>query len=216
MAEIHEGRSPYLAHHFEDMEQQQEAVTLGMWLFLATEIMLFGGLFLVFQIYRINYPIGFVEAAHHLKPLVGGFNTAVLLGSSLSVALAVHAAQTGHSRRAALFLLLTIVLGATFLGIKGYEWLVDYHEGLVPGLLWLVEGETANQQYIFFSLYFVMTGLHAFHMIIGIVLVGLVALAAWRGRYNAENYEHVELIGLYWHFIDVVWVFLYPVLYLLI
>ncbi|MDQ4074997.1 MAG: cytochrome c oxidase subunit 3 family protein [Chloroflexota bacterium] len=218
MAEIHTERNPHLAHHFEDLEQQQEAVTLGMWLFLATEIMLFGGLFLVFQVYRIGYPEAFVAAAEHLQFLVAGVNTAVLLCSSFTIALAVHAAQTGNSRRAALFLLATIVLGSIFLGIKGYEWYHEYEEALVPGLRFIWEGapEHAGPAYIFFSLYFTMTGLHATHMIIGMVLLAAIAFMAWRNKFSAEYYAPVELIGLYWHFIDVVWVFLYPVLYLLI
>ena len=202
-----------LAHQFEDLEQQREADELGMWLFLATEVMFFGGMFLAYIIYRMQNEAGFAAGSHHLDATLGGINTAVLLSSSLSMALAVHAAQ--HSRRGALVVLLglTMVLGCVFLGIKFYEYHHKYEEQLVPGMAayWRLGN---NYERIFLNLYFVMTGVHAVHMVIGIGMLITLLVIALRGGMTGPRSTPVHMVGLYWHFVDIVWVYLFPFLYL--
>ena len=218
-----------LQHHFTDLEQQREASTLGMWVFLAQEVLFFGGLFTAYTVYRSQYPAAFSAASHHLSWRIGFFNTLVLIGSSLTMALGVYSAATSRKRRVVGFLLATILLGSVFLGVKYFEYgekirpcLGDgSHAGcLVPGerfdasVLHLEGVEGAHAQ-IFFSLYFGMTGLHALHMIIGFPIILAIAGLAARGRYTPEYHTPVELVGLYWHFVDIVWIFLFPLLYLI-
>jgi len=222
---------PALAHQFDTMEQQKESSTLGMWLFLVTEIMFFGGLFLCYVVYRIKNPAAFLLASNSLNVLLGGINTAVLIGSSLTMALAIWAAQVNWRRGIVIFLLATIGLGSTFLVIKGFEYHDKFVEHHVPGASFHFEPEHPNQPHIreiaakdpdlgrhasiFFSLYFIMTGLHATHMVIGIgVLIVMVVLSA-KGKYDSRYYNPLEMTGLYWHFVDIVWIFLFPLLYLL-
>jgi cytochrome c oxidase subunit 3 len=204
-----------LAHHFEDHAQQHEAASLGMWAFLVSEIMFFGGLFGAYVVYRLSFPEAFAEASHHLDVKLGGINTAVLIGSSLSMALAVRCAQLGSRRGTVLNLLLTIALGGAFIGIKIVEWSHKFHDHLVPGASFQFDGPHAQQAEIFFSLYFAMTGLHAFHMLVGFGLLGVVTWYAASGRVTRENPNLVEMTGLYWHFVDLVWIFLFPLLYLI-
>lgn len=213
----HDGHSSLVAHQFEDIEQQRESTTLGMWTFLVTEVMFFGAVFAAYIVYQLSYPAAFNEAAHHLNVLLATLNTGVLLTSSLSMALAVRAAQTGGRRMIVVFLLLTMLLGAAFLAIKGFEYYQEFEEGLIPlnGFTFHFEGVEPNHSRMFFFFYFTMTGLHALHMIIGICVMAVIAFLAWRGRFSSEYYTPVELTGLYWHFVDVVWVFLFPLLYLL-
>ena len=207
--------SPALLHHFDSAEQQKNASTLGMWLFLVTEIMFFGGLFLCYIVYRYSYPAAFVAASHELDITLGGINTAVLIGSSLTMVLAVSTAQAGSRKSLVAFLILTILLGSVFLGIKAVEYREKFVNHHVPGPSFHFEGpETAHAQ-LFFSLYFAMTGLHALHMIIGIVLLAILALRAQRGRFSAEYYTPIDMTGLYWHFVDIIWIFLFPLLYLI-
>jgi cytochrome c oxidase subunit 3 len=215
VAETHAHGHGLVAHQFEDLAQQKEADSLGMWLFLATEVLFFGALFTAYATYRYLYPAGFTEGSHHLNVPLGTFNTGVLLCSSLSVALAVHAAEQGHRRRLVILLLLTIFFGTAFLGVKAYEYYVDYHEGLIPAFNWTQTGEHAHEQELFFSLYFIMTGIHALHMIIGLAIWAVLTFMAWRGWFTPEKHIPVELVGLYWHFVDIVWVFLFPMLYLI-
>jgi len=203
-----------VAQQFDDYEQQQEASTLGMWIFLATEILFFGGLFLGYTVYRGMYPAVYGEASRRLDIVFGTINTGVLLCSSLTMAMAVHAAQLGRRKMLTLFLILTMVLGATFLGIKFYEYYQKYQENLIPGAGFEWKGVDATHASLFFVFYFVMTGMHALHMIIGIVLMATLIVLALRGKFNAIYYAPVELGGLYWHFVDIVWVFLFPLLYL--
>jgi cytochrome c oxidase subunit III len=203
------------AHQFDDLTQQHEASRLGMWTFLLTEIMFFGGLFLGYTVYRFLYPEAFAEASRHLDIWLGSINTVVLISSSLSMALAVHSAQTNELQRLVRFLLLTILLGLVFLGIKGTEYLHKFQEHLVPGANFAYPGPHARQVQLFFAFYFGMTGLHAFHMIVGIALLGVLVWQARNGRFSSDYYAPVELIGLYWHFVDIVWIFLFPLLYLL-
>jgi cytochrome c oxidase subunit 3 len=204
-----------VADHFDDFAQQYEAANLGMWTFLVTEIMFFGGMFLGYTVYRYAYPETFAQASNHLDVMLGTINTAVLIGSSLTVVMAVHAVQ--HSNRRALvgFLVLTMLLGLVFLGIKFAEYHHKFEEHLIPGWRFAYPGENANRAAIFFSFYFAMTGMHAVHMLIGIGIFLVLTFNAWRGRYSAAYHTPVELAGLYWHFVDIVWIFLFPLFYLL-
>jgi cytochrome c oxidase subunit 3 len=205
---------PALAHHFENLGEQKEASSLGMWLFIAQEVMFFGGLFLAYTVYRNVYPGAFAEASHHLDWKLGGINTAVLILSSLTMALAVRAAALGHRKQIVLFLILTVVLGSIFLGVKIVEYGDKFEHHLVPGPHFQFPGPNARPAQIFYSLYFAMTGLHALHMIIGIPILLILAWKAHRGGYGPEYHTPVEMTGLYWHFVDIVWIFLFPLLYL--
>jgi len=211
----------HVAHHFDDAEQQFEATTLGMWLFLITEVLFFGGIFAGYIIYRTKYPVAWMEGSSHLDVWLGSINTVILLCSSLAMALAVWAAQTGKRDKLFKFLLLTIVLGSAFLVIKGFEYNAKFTHHLVPveGMFHLdhphnPEVNSANVQ-LFFGFYFGMTGIHALHMVIGIGVMISLVIRARKGHFTPEYYAPVELTGLYWHFVDIVWVFLFPLLYLL-
>ena len=204
-----------LAHQFDDLEQQREAATLGMWVFLATEVLFFGVLFATYAVYRAWYPEAFSAASHDLHIWLGTINTAVLITSSLTMALAVHAAQTGERRLLLMFLVLTMILGAAFLGIKGYEYYSSFIERHVPGPRFQFEPEHFQHAQIFFSLYFIMTGLHAVHMIIGLGIMAVMLWLSWRGTISPEYCNPIEISGLYWHFVDIVWIFLFPLLYLI-
>jgi cytochrome c oxidase subunit III len=205
---------PGLLHHFDDPEQQFEASQAGMWLFLATEVLFFGGTFISYTVYREAYFDAFAQASNHLDVWLGSINTAVLIGSSLSMVLAVHSARAGQRRHIIFFLVLTMILGALFLGIKFTEYFHKYEEHLIPGLDFDFKGGNPGHAAIFFSFYFTMTGLHALHMIIGLGLLTYLAINAARGRYSPLYYTPVEITGLYWHFVDIVWIFLFPLLYL--
>jgi cytochrome c oxidase subunit 3 len=242
---------PALQHQFQTMQQQKEAAVLGMWAFLLTEILFFGGLFMAYLLYRTWYHDAFVAASTSITLSWGLINTVVLIGSSLTMALAVRAAQLSHRKATVNWLLLTMVLGAAFLGIKVIEYADKFEHHHVPGPNYIWEADhagaaageaaaadashgddavepdsahpgrgsdAANYQLhtqIFFSLYFTMTGLHALHMIIGLGLLGTIAWMAHRGRFSSEYYTPVEMSGLYWHFVDIVWIFLFPLLYLI-
>jgi cytochrome c oxidase subunit III len=209
------GHPAALAHQFDDLAQQRDAATLGMWVFLVTEVLFFGGLFMVYSVYRIMYPAAFAAASHELDVVLGSINTVVLITSSLTMALGVRAAQTGQRRLLLLLLIATMVLGATFLGIKSVEYYHKFVEHHVPGPGFVFEAEHARHAQIFFSLYFLMTGLHAVHMIIGLGIMAVMLWWSWRGTITTECYSPIEISGLYWHFVDIVWIFLFPLLYLL-
>jgi cytochrome c oxidase subunit 3 len=196
------------------MAQQQEAATLGMWIFLVTEVMFFGGLFTAYLLYRMQYPDAFRNASHHLDIFWGCFNTVVLIGSSLTMALAVHSARMSKKNAIVFWMGMTMVLGAIFLGVKAYEYTHKWHEGLVPFNFFL-SAPDAGFQRIYFSLYFAMTGLHATHMVIGMGIMLYIMAQAAKGSYTARWYTPVEIMGLYWHFVDLVWIFLFPLLYLI-
>jgi cytochrome c oxidase subunit III len=206
---------PALAHHFDNLTQQAEASTLGMWVFLVTEVLFFGGMFLVYLVYRSQYPEAFIAGSHELDVMLGTINTAVLITSSLTMALAVHAAQTGHRRTVMLLLVATMMLGAAFLGIKSVEYYHKFEEHHIPGPSFVFEKEYLQHAQLFFSLYFIMTGLHALHMIIGLGIMTWMLWWTWSGVVTAEYYSPIEISGLYWHFVDIVWIFLFPLLYLL-
>ena len=202
------------AHQFDDAAQQHEASWLGMWVFLATEVMFFGGMFMGYILYRTAYPDAFASASNHLDLWLGTINTAILICSSFTMALAVRAAQIGQNRPIIIFLILTIVLGAVFLGIKFTEYYFKFEEHLVPGSAFAFDGALVSSAEIFFSFYFAMTGMHALHMIIGLGLLTVLIVKTVRGRFSASYNTPVELVGLYWHFVDIVWIFLFPLLYL--
>ena len=210
------GGLPGLAHHFDSYEQQKESATLGMWTFLVTEILFFGGLFAAYSLYRSLYPEAFRAASHTLDIRLGAFNTAVLIGSSLTMALAVRGGQTGKPKVVFGMLLATLVLGSTFLGVKAVEYADKFHHHHVPGPSFHFEGgPDAPHAQLFFSLYFGMTGLHALHMIIGAVILVFMLRPALRGAWTPRNHNYLEGFGLYWHFVDLVWIFLFPLLYLI-
>ena len=211
---------PDLVHHFESLPAQKEAATFGMWLFLVTEVMFFGGLFLAYTIYRNLYFHAFVQSSRHLDLTLGGVNTAVLICSSLTMAMGVRSSAVSKRRATVGWLLLTVALGSVFLGIKAVEYKDKFDHHLVPGEHFQGEelhvvGDEVRQAQIFYSLYFAMTGLHATHMVIGIPIILIVAWMAHRGRFSPEYHTPVEMTGLYWHFVDIVWIFLFPLLYLI-
>lgn len=203
------------AHHFDDLEQQHEAASLGMWAFLLTEVLFFGGLFAAYAVYRGMYPEAFAHASTALDVKMGAINTFVLIGSSLSMVLAVHAGHHGKGKAIAFWLWVTIALGSVFLVIKGFEYAHKWHEHLIPGPGFAFEGVPGGHEQLFFALYFAMTGLHGFHMLIGLVLMVWLSWHALRGRFSTGNSNWIEMFGLYWHFVDLVWIFLFPLLYLL-
>ena len=208
---------PQLQHHFETLQQQAEASTLGMWIFLVTEVMFFGGLFTAYMIYRLWYPEAWAEGSRALDIQLGGFNTVVLIGSSLTMALAVRNAQTGRRNATIVQLLLTMALGLTFLVVKFFEYRDKFEHHHVPGFDFSVDqahAGIAGPMQIFFSLYFTMTGLHALHMVIGFGLMSVILWMAYKNRFSPQWYTPVEMSGLYWHFVDIVWIFLFPLLYL--
>jgi cytochrome c oxidase subunit 3 len=202
-----------LADQFDTLEQQHESSRLGLWTFLATEVLFFGGLFTAYVVYRSIYPQAFAEAGQHNNLFLGTLNTAVLLTSSLTMALAVHAAQTSHTKALFRYLLATIGFALGFLVIKGIEYHEHFAEHMVPGAHFAIASQPKMQ--IFFWLYFVMTGLHAIHVAVGAGVLSVIAWMASRLHFSSEYYTPVEMSGLYWHFVDIVWVFLYPLLYLI-
>jgi cytochrome c oxidase subunit 3 len=233
-----------LQHQFDDLEQQRESNTLGMWLFLATEVMMFGGLFFVYSLYRMRYPAAYHIGSHHLNHTLGFINTLVLLVSSLTMAMAVYwSTQRGGRAKMIRYLALTWLLGFAFLGIKAVEWTADYREGLIPAVQWTYGTEAAGHEYeeqvremgeegrrfnqlvtsdqvmMYFVVYFCMTGLHGIHMVVGLGLVAWFIVLARRGQFRemvgGRNDQPVEILGLYWHLVDIIWVFLFPLLYLI-
>ena len=213
-----------LAHHFENLEQQRETEVFGMWIYLATEILIFGPLFTGYMIYRLRYPHDFEAASAKLNVLIGSINTVVLLSSSLTMALSVHATRVGRQQMILVCLGLTILLGGTFLGLKAVEYYKDYEDKLVPGLAfdeaeWTKPGGeegpvNPSRVKLMLVFYYIMTGLHAVHMIVGMGLLVWLVLRARKGMLTPVRYMAVEVVGLYWHFVDIVWIFLLPLLYL--
>jgi cytochrome c oxidase subunit 3 len=207
------------------MDQQLEASILGMWVFLVTEIMFFGGLFMAYIVYRWMYPEAWSAGSHELNVALGALNTGVLICSSVTMALAVRSAQVGSRNGQVVNLILTILLGSTFLVVKYFEYSAKFHHGLVPGALWNPQHELADGSIVplalplgtqlFFALYFIMTGIHAAHMVVGICLMLIILWMAAKGRFTPDYYGPIEVSGLYWHFVDIVWIFLFPLLYLL-
>jgi cytochrome c oxidase subunit 3 len=213
-----------LEEQYATLEQQHDTATLGMWVFLVTEVMFFGTLFLGLGVYRLLYPVAFETASGKLNWITGGVNTIVLLTSSVMMGLAVHYAKIGDRRRVVLFLTLTCLLGVCFLCLKGLEYVTDYRDNLIPGWKfdpdeWIHKEGLAREQVphvkLFLLFYWIMTGFHALHVTIGIACVAGVAYLAQRGHFSAAYNTPVEVVGLYWHFVDIVWIFLLPMLYIL-
>jgi cytochrome c oxidase subunit 3 len=217
--------NPELRHHFADMQQQTNSASLGMWLFLVTEIMFFGGLFCAYLIYRLMYFPAFGAASQTLDIKLGAFNTVVLIVSSVTVVFAVRAAHDGNRKQLVAYMVLTILLGLTFLGVKAIEYKEKFEKHHVPGPTFAFDKpfddngkeipvDPHNAQ-LFFALYFAMTGMHAIHMIIGCGLFTVLTILSWKGRYTAQYYTPIENAGLYWHLVDIIWIFLFPLLYLI-
>lgn len=212
-------RNGTLWHHFDDLEHQGGSNLLGMWLFLASEVLVFGALFTGYSAYRWRYSAAFLAASEHLNLWIGGVNTVVLLTSSLTMALAVQAARLGRQRTLVCLLAGTAALGVGFLALKAVEYHGDFVDRLVPGLAfdvdtWRRMGLRAEQVQLFYLFYYVMTGLHAVHLSIGIGVMVILTVMAWQSRYSSDYHAPVEMWGLYWHFVDIVWIFLLPLLYL--
>jgi cytochrome c oxidase subunit III len=203
-----------VAHQFEDASQQREAATLGMWVFLATEILFFGAMFLGYTVYRLRYPIVFRAASEHTLVAIGAINTGVLLFSSFTMVLAVRAAELKRRLTLVGLLIATATLGATFLGIKAFEYAHEIHEGLLPDSHFQIANADPSTARMFFYLYFLMTGVHALHVTVGVILLGILALRALLTFRLERLATTVDLLGLYWHFVDIVWVFLFPLIYL--
>jgi len=228
---MHSQAESTLAHHFENYTQQREAAFFGMWLFIAQEMLFFGGVFTAYLVYRVQNAFTFAVASSELDIRLGAFNTVVLIASSLTMALAVKGAQQGKRKLIVLFLILTLVLGSTFLVVKYFEYKEKWDHHLIPGKHFhfvVPEGvvehyqlaaadvaQIENRAEMFFFLYFAMTGLHALHMVIGAGLIIWLLFPAWKGRFNVDYHNPIECFGLYWHFVDLVWIFLFPLLYLL-
>jgi cytochrome c oxidase subunit 3 len=246
---------PEVRHQFDTLEQQHDSYSLGMWAFVVQEVMFFSGLIVTYFMFRYKFPTAFLDGSNHLDLVVSTTNTVVLLSSSLTMALAVHAAQTGHKMKLIQFLVATLVLGSVFLGIKGYEYNQKYVNNLIPGynFEWTappshVPGAEAShgqevaenghagevvpvgnaltaapisyapfpqQVEVFYGLYFIMTGAHAIHMVIGAVVILILIVLSWKDHFSSNYYVPIEMFGLYWHFVDIVWVFLFPLLYLI-
>lgn len=204
----------FLQHHFHEPAQQAEAAKIGMWLFLVTEILLFGGLFTGYGILRMLHADAFHYGHLHLDRWLGALNTVVLLSSSFTMAMAVHSARTGRQKRLVQFLAVTLALAAVFLVVKYFEYSHKFHEGLLPGRFYSHQGDPVPGAHIFFSLYFTMTGLHGLHVLAGMVAIGWLLHRALRGDFSASYYNPVDLTGLYWHLVDMIWIYLFPLLYL--
>ena len=204
-----------LAHHFESLEKQSHAARLGMWLFLSTEILLFTALFAAYALYRFLYGEAFAESSRHIETWIGFVNTIVLVTSSFTVATGLEHATRGNGRRTALFFGLSVALALVFLGLKAVEYTHHFQEGQLPGRFYTYEGVTGPGASLFFTLYFLITGLHGIHVVIGMTVLIVVGVMAYRGRFTAEYHTPVELAGLYWHLVDLIWIFVFPLIYLI-
>ncbi len=211
-----EHHDPHQQHHFATAEQQFDASKLGMWLFLVTEVLLFGGLFVGFGMMQSKYPEAFMAAHQHLSWKLGALNTVVLLISSFTMVMAVLAAQTNEKKKLIVFLILTLICAGIFLGVKYVEYSEKFEHGLLPGKFY-ASHETGGPdgQFMFFSFYFLMTGLHGFHILGGMAVMGWVLVRAIKGEFSSEYYTPVDLVGLYWHLVDLIWIYLFPLLYLI-
>ncbi|MFZ5468895.1 MAG: cytochrome c oxidase subunit 3 family protein [Myxococcota bacterium] len=200
--------------HFATASEERRAARLGMWLFLASEVLLFAGLFTGYATYRYLYPQTFEAGAGHLDVTLGTVNTLVLITSSFTVACGVEMARRAHGKLVALFLGASIALGLCFLVIKGFEYAHHFHSGALPGRYFQLEGFALPGASMFFTLYFMLTGLHGIHVLIGLGALCWLSVRAFRGHFSARYHTPVELGGMYWHLVDLVWIFLYPLLYL--
>jgi cytochrome c oxidase subunit 3 len=205
----------HLAHHFADSHQQAESAKLGMWLFLITEILLFGGLFCAYAIYRAWNPDMFINAHHLLDVKLGAINTVVLITSSVTMALAIRSMQVDKKKLTFWYLLATLALAGVFLVIKYFEYHHKFELGLLPGKYFTYEGIAGTNPHVFFSVYFAMTGLHGFHVLAGMAVIGWLMVRTSRNAFSSKYYTPIEMTGLYWHLVDLIWIFLFPLLYLI-
>jgi len=212
---------PHFQHHFTTLEQQFDTTKIGMWIFLATEVLLFGGLFVGFGMMQARYPEMFKEAHEHLQRPLGALNTVVLLFSSWTMVMGVLSARTNQKKKTVVFLIVTILCACIFLGVKYFEYSHKFEEGLLPGHYYHHIGDRipvvngANGYATFFSFYFMMTGLHGIHILVGIGLLAWIAFRANKGEFNSDYYTPVDLVGLYWHLVDLIWIYLFPLYYLI-
>ena len=209
------GADRHLAHHFASLERQVDASRLGMWLFLSTEVLLFTGLFVAYSVYRFSFPAAFAEASRSSEIWAGTVNTLVLISSSLTVALAIHFARVDKPRAAVVCLAITIVFALAFLGIKAIEYTSHFHEHQLPGRFYRYEKVDLPGASMYWSLYFLMTGLHGLHVLVGMTVLSVILYRTVHGYYSSHYYLGIELAGLYWHLVDLIWIFLYPLLYLI-
>jgi len=212
----HAEHPEYRRHQFDDMDQQNEAASLGMWLFMLTEVMFFGGFFLGYSIYRSEYYDSFVNGSHHLAVFLGGLNTVVLITSSVTMAFAVRAAQLGKKNHIIAFLGTTLLLACMFLVVKFFEYKDKWDHHLIPGMdfTWTDPGDPKTIQ-LFYGFYFCMTGMHGLHVIVGVGLIIWLLVRVKQNKFTSEYYAPIENFGLYWHFVDLIWIFLFPLLYLI-
>lgn len=206
---------PQVAHHFASLDVQRHAARLGMWLFLATEILLFAGLFACYAYYRFSFPEAFSAASRHLNLVMGAVNTVVLITSSFTAAMAVHYAKEAKNKQVVLMFALTLLMALGFLVIKAFEYQEKFAHGLLPGPHFTNHELTLPGTPLFFTVYFLSTGLHAFHVIVGMSVLAWVATKAMKNQFSAHNFTAVELGSMYWHLVDLVWIFLFPLLYLI-
>ncbi|MEW6015914.1 MAG: cytochrome c oxidase subunit 3 family protein [Candidatus Zixiibacteriota bacterium] len=205
----------YLAHHFSEVEQQQESAKLGMWIFLLTEVLLFGGLFCFYAIYRAWNPDMFYNAHKFLNVELGALNTVVLISSSVTMALAIRSMQLNDRKKTIWFLIITLACAAVFLVVKYFEYSHKFHLGQLPGKYYTFTGVQGSNPHIFFSVYFTMTGLHGIHVLAGMVAISWVLYRTLKNNFSAQYYTPIEMTGLYWHLVDLIWIFLFPLLYLI-
>ncbi len=215
MSNLSTANAAHVQHHFTDSEQQRESAKLGMWVFLLTEVLLFGGLFVAYGVFRAWYPEMFYNAHKQLDVLLGSVNTIVLITSSVTMALAIRFIQVDKRKLTIAFLLLTLLFALTFLVIKYFEYSHKIELGQLPGNMYSFTGVQGNNPHIFFSIYFAMTGLHGIHVLIGMFVIGWVLSRTRKNHFSSEYYTPVEMAGLYWHLVDLIWIFLFPLLYLI-
>jgi cytochrome c oxidase subunit 3 len=199
---------------FDDASQQKEAAMLGMWAFIATEVLFFGVLFAAYVVCRWRFPLAFVEGSAHTDFAMGTAETAILLTSGCLSAIALRQIQLDRARQSAILLMITSALGAAFLVLHGMEYHDEFEEGLIPGIRFTQTGPDAHGVELFFSLYYVITGFHSLHVLIGVVLLLVMAIRTWRGAFSSAYYTPIEITGLYWSLVDIVWIFVYPAIYL--
>lgn len=207
--------SRFMQHHFVDADQQFEAAKMGMWIFMVTEILMFGGLFAAYIVFRLWYPDLFTQASAQLDTFWGAVNTVVLIGSSLTVAMAIKSAQLNQIKNIAINLGITLALAGVFMVIKYFEWTHKFDLGIFPGEFYAFDGIEHEKANVFYSLYYLMTGLHGIHVLIGMGLMSWLLWRALKGHFNSEYYTPVEITGLYWHLVDIIWIFLFPLFYLI-
>ena len=205
----------HLQHHFSDSQQQHESSQLGMWLFLVTEVLMFGGLFCAYAILRAWYPEMFFHAHKVLDVMMGSVNTVVLITSSLTMALSIHAIQNNNQKAGVKYLTVTLILASVFLIIKYFEYSHKIHLGQLPGKFYTFTGIEGNNPHLFFSMYFLMTGLHGIHVVGGMAVIYWMMRRMKRGEFSSEYYTPVEIVGLFWHLVDLIWIFLFPLFYLI-